>query len=300
MAVDVAQAEKSKLIVVGVPAYNEESTIAKTILRAKKHVSKIVVVDDGSTDDTSRIAESLGATVLFNDRNMGKGQALKTIFKIARELEADVLVTIDADAQHDADDIPKVAEPVLDGTADVAVGARTTGPRFRRVAQKALDIATAVYDKDGVVVDSQSGFRAYSRRAIDRMDFGERGMGVESESLKKASQEGLVIKQVPIRVSYGAETDHTLHPVLHFSDVLSTLAKIALLKRPLRFLGIPAVLMVLFGLFRWIQILNTYNTTREFAIGNALVASVVLIAGFFLGIGAIILLAIRLIVQETE
>lgn len=288
------------MIVVGIPAYNEEHNIARIILRAKKHARRIIVVDDGSTDDTAMIAEGLGATVTSHGRNLGKGQALKTIFKVARELEAGVLVTIDADGQHDPDQIPNVAKPILDGAADVAIGARSTGPRFRRAGQRALDVTTAVRDADGVLVDSQSGFRAYSRKAIERMDFGELGMGMESESLKKASEKGLIIKQVPIDVRYGGETDHTLHPLLHFSDILSTLAKITLLKRPLRFLGIPAVLMVLYGLLRWFQILDAYNTTREFAIGNALVASVVLIAGFFLGIGAIILLAIRLIVQESK
>jgi glycosyltransferase involved in cell wall biosynthesis len=288
----------SKRVVVGIPAYNEESNIAKTILRAKSHVDRIVVVDDGSTDDTAIIAKSLGVTLLSNQKNMGKGMALKVIFNAARELDADVLVTIDADAQHDPDEIPKVIEPILNGTADVAVGARKTGPRIRRIALRLLDAATAVHDSDGAIVDSQSGFRAYSKRAINVIDFGERGMGVESESLKKALEKNLVIRQVQIQARYGAETDHTLHPILHFSDVASTITKVVLLRRPIRYLGIPAVLLVVVGLYRWFQILDAYNSTRQFAIGNAIVASLVLIVGFFLGIGAIILLAISLAIQE--
>lgn len=300
ISVGTATAEKARLIVVGIPAYNAGRTIASTILRARNHGDKIVVVDDGSTDDTAAIAEAMGSTVLSNPRNMGKGHAVKKIFMFTMQLNADVLVTIDADGQHDPADIPKIVEPVIDGTADLVVGVRTGVPRARRVAQKALDVATGVHDKDGMLVDSQSGFRAYSRKAISHMNSWEPGMGADSENLKKASQHGLVIKQIPINVSYGGGTDHTTNPLLHFSDILSTLAKVALLKRPLRYLGIPATLMVLFGLIRWIQILDAYNSTREFAIGNALVASVVLIAGFFLGIGAIILLAIRLIVQESQ
>jgi glycosyltransferase involved in cell wall biosynthesis len=288
----------AKSIFVGIPAYNEESCIARTILRTRKHANKIVVVDDGSTDDTAAIAESLGAFVLFNERNMGKGQALRNIFKVAREQQANVLITIDADSQHDPDDIPRVAKPVLDGLADVAVGARSTGPRLRRLGQRFLDTMTSVRDVDGVVVDSQSGFRAYSRRAIELMDFGEQGMGVESESIKRAHAKGLVIKQVPIQARYGGETDHALNPVLHFSDVLSTLAKIVLVKRPIRFLGLPAMILVIAGLYWWFQILGQYNSTREFAIGNAIVASSVVIIGFFLGMAAMILLAISLAIRE--
>jgi glycosyltransferase involved in cell wall biosynthesis len=292
-------AEKPHMIVAGIPAYNAETSIAGTILRSKKHVNRIIVVDDGSADYTAKIAESLGATVVSNARNVGKGQALRTIFQLARQLEADVLVTIDADGQHDPDDIPQIVEPILEHAADVVVGSRSAAPLIRRVGQRALDTATDVRDVNGFLVDSQCGFRAYSRKAFNQLDFVESGMGAESESLKKASELGLTIQQVPIHVRYGGESDHSLHPVLHFSDVVSALAKVALLKRPLRFLGIPAMVLVLVGLFWWFQILDTYNTTRQFAIGNALVASVVLIAGFFLGVGAIILLAIRLIVEGS-
>ncbi len=298
MGTEVAQDQLTQSITVGIPAYNEESCIARTILRTKKHANKIIVVDDGSTDDTAAIAESLGAFVYFNERNMGKGQALRNIFKVAREQQANVLITIDADSQHDPDDIPRVAKPVLDGLADVAVGARSTGPRLRRLGQRFLDIITSVRDVDGVVVDSQSGFRAYSRRAIELMDFGEQGMGAESESLKRAHAKGLVIKQVPIQAQYGGETDHALNPVLHFSDVLSSLAKIVLLRRPIRFLGVPSMVLVIAGLYWWFQILTEYNSSHEFAIGNAIVASVVVMIGFFLGLGAIILLAISMAIKE--
>lgn len=236
--------------------------------------------------------------MLSFDRNLGKGQALRNIFKIAREQQVDVLVTIDADSQHDPDDIPQVAKPILDGSADVVVGARSTGPRFRRFAQRFLNTMTAVRDVDGVVVDSQSGFRAYSRRAVEKMDFGERGMGVESESIKKASEAGLVIKQVPVRADYRGETDHALNPVLHFSDVLSAVAKMVLLRRPVRFLGLPAVALLIIGMYWWLQILTEWNTTHDFAIGTALVASIIVLFGFFLGIGAIILLAISLAIKE--
>jgi hypothetical protein len=125
-------------------------------------------------------------------------------------------------------------------------------------------------------------------------------MGVESESLRKAAQRELTIIQVPVAVSYGRETDHTLNPVLHFTDVVSAIAKQTFLKRPVRFLGVPAAVLVVGGLYWWLLILDIFNRTREFAIGNAIVASVVLMVGFFLGISTLILLAIVLMVQERR
>jgi glycosyltransferase involved in cell wall biosynthesis len=277
--------------------------IAKTIVHAMRYVDRVIVVDDGSVDDTGAIAKGLGALTYRHSRNLGKGQALRTIFRAARELRATVLVTLDADSQHHPADIPKVVAPILNKEADVAIGSRIEGdstPALRRTGQKILDLTTAVHDHNGKIVDSQSGFRAYSEKAIRTLEFGESGMGVESESLRKAAQRELTIIQVPVAVSYGRETDHTLNPVLHFTDVVSAIAKQTFLKRPVRFLGVPAAVLVVGGLYWWLLILDIFNRTREFAIGNAIVASVVLMVGFFLGISTLILLAIVLMVQERR
>lgn len=234
----MARKRKSKLIVVGVPAYNEERTIAKTVIKAAMYSNRVLVVDDGSVDETALIAERLGAIVIRHPRNMGKGEALKTIFNAAMKLKPDVLVTLDADAQHDPSQITDVARPILEGLADVVVGARPTRPAlmstYRRLGQKFLDVATGVRDENGALVDSQSGFRAYSRRAIIRLEFGEWGMGVESETLKKASENGLVVRQVSVSVSYGGEFEHKLNPIVHFTDVVSAIIKSSIVKRPLR------------------------------------------------------------------
>ena len=97
-----------KTILVGIPAYNEEETIAKVIVNAEEYADMIIVVDDGSTDDTGAIAEGLGARVVRHTRNRGKGEAMKTMFMQARLLEIDVLVTLDGDGQHDPHDIPEL------------------------------------------------------------------------------------------------------------------------------------------------------------------------------------------------
>lgn len=293
----------SQAIVAAIPAYNEEQMIAKTIVRTKKYVERVIVVDDGSVDDTAEIAESLGALVYRHNKNRGKGAALRTVFNAARELGVTVLVTLDADAQHDPGEIPSLVAPILNKEADIVIGSRVDAhsvPRMRRTGQKLLDATTAVRDQSGAIVDSQSGFRAYSEKAIATLDFGEPGMGVESETLKKASQLGLTIRQIPITISYGRAVDHSLNPLLHFTDVISVIAKNSFLRRPVRFLGVPAAILIIGGLYWWLLILDLYNRTRAFAIGNALVASVVLMIGFFLSVGSLILLAITLTTQESN
>jgi glycosyltransferase involved in cell wall biosynthesis len=292
--------QKKTTILVGIPAYNEEKTIAKVIANTKKYADTIIVADDGSTDDTGLIAEDLGAKVLRHARNKGKGEALKTIFGSARNLRADVLVTLDADGQHDPSRIPELTRPILEHKADIIIGSRMRQeiPRLRRAAHKVLDAATSVSDIDGAIVDSQSGYRAYSRRAINELDFYEPSMGAEALALKSAKSLGLVIRQVSIGVKYGGKNDHSLNPISHFSDVFSAIIKAIILKRPLRSLGIPGSILVLVGLYWWIQILDIYNGTRQFAIGNALVASVILLAGFFMAISAVVLIAIVLAIQE--
>ena len=115
------------MIVAAIPAYNEEKTIAKVVVHAMKYVDKVVVVDDGSTDDTATIAEHLGAHLVRHDGNLGYGAAIRSCFSIARDLNSDALVILDADGQHNADDIPKLLAPIQAGEADIVVGSRFAG-----------------------------------------------------------------------------------------------------------------------------------------------------------------------------
>jgi len=151
------------------PAYNEERSIAKMVLGCKKHVDQVVAVDDGSSDCTAEIAETLGAYVVRHEKNGGYGPALRSCFETARSLEADRMVIIDSDGQHDPVEIPRLLETLGDGT-DLVIGSRfcrgngRNVPAYRKVGMKVLDMATNV--AGGVnVSDSQSGLRAYGRRA---------------------------------------------------------------------------------------------------------------------------------------
>jgi glycosyltransferase involved in cell wall biosynthesis len=111
-------------VVVGIPAFNEEKTIAKVVLKAQKYADKVLVCDDGSTDMTGEIAERLGADVVRHEKRLGYGAALRSLFRRARELNADVFVTLDGDGQHEPREIPGVVKAVVEDGVDVAIGSR--------------------------------------------------------------------------------------------------------------------------------------------------------------------------------
>jgi hypothetical protein len=153
---------------------------------------------------------------------------------------------------------------------------------------------------NGTIVDSQSGFRAYAKKAIDSVEVTESGMGAESEIMIKAAKLGLSITEVPVAMKYGVGQSSKLNPFIQFSDIISTVVKELVSRRPLRFVGIPGLFLIGFGLYGWLSILASYNFTREFAVGHALVYTVVLLTGIFMTTGAIVLFVIRLMIQETR
>jgi glycosyltransferase involved in cell wall biosynthesis len=230
-------------IVACIPALDEEKTIAKVIIRAKRHVDLVVVVDDGSTDDTALIAEELGAKVIRHGKNLGYGTALRSCFEAARDLGASVVVTLDADGQHDPDQIPRVAEPVKRELADLVVGSRFLAadnraepPAHRRIGIKVLTKLTGTASKLPIS-DAQSGFRAYSRNAIEKILPAEQGMGASVETLIKASQCQLRIVEVPITVRYDDLATSTQNPVYQGMDVLASIIKLVSIRHPLQFYG---------------------------------------------------------------
>ena len=141
LLVDVpARPRRAIRTLIAMPAYNEEAYIAKTVLGAKKHADAVLVVDDGSKDDTVAIAEALGAMVICHATNKGYGGALQTIFSTARDLGAEELVIIDSDGQHSPGDIPRLLAELRKGN-DVVIGSRfvegSAGeiPAYRKVGK---------------------------------------------------------------------------------------------------------------------------------------------------------------------
>ena len=195
-------------VVVGIPAFNEEHSIARVVLEAQKFADAVVVCDDGSTDLTAKIAERLGVTVVRHEQNLGYGAAIRSLFRRALELDADVLVTLDADGQHDPKEIPDVAEPIVQNNADVVIGSRfvcANGtlemPLYRRLGAKLITRMVNGSAKNGLS-DAQSGFRAYNRHALESLSVSETGMGASVEILLKASEQGLKICEVPSSCKY--------------------------------------------------------------------------------------------------
>ena len=228
-------------ITIGIPAFNEEKNIASIITKLKKISDSIIVCNDGSSDMTEEIAKEMGVIVISHDKNIGYGAAIRSLFEKAREMELDSLITFDADNQHRIEDINSVFQPINEGTADIVIGSRfldeqTDGiPNYRKVGIKLITKVTNLSIKEKLT-DSQSGFRAYNKKALKEILVSDEGMGVSTEILIKGSDLGLKIAEVPIKVYYEGETS-THHPVSHGTSVIVSTLKFTSISHPLKFWG---------------------------------------------------------------
>jgi len=217
-------------IVAGIPAFNEEKTIGKVIKETKKYVDKVIVVNDGSTDKTAIISEKEGASVINHIINKGKGVALNKIFNRAKKLNADILILLDADGQHQPKEIPSLIKPIVNNKADIVIGSRFMKnknfiPFYRKIGLYILTVVTNFLSKIKLT-DSQSGFRAFSKKAIDNLYFKERGLAVESEMQFLAKRNKLKIIEVPIITLY--EDKAKRNPLSHGFGVLISIIKMKL------------------------------------------------------------------------
>jgi glycosyltransferase involved in cell wall biosynthesis len=193
-------------VIVALPAYNEERYIAGIVGKATQYTDIVFVLDDGSTDDTAWEAMGAGAEVIQHLENKGYGATIQDILSAVRGTDFGVLVIMDADNQHDVADIPKLLQAIQD-EADLVIGCRVGKdvPFFRRIGGTILSVFTWMLS--GVWVrDSQCGFRAYSKRAVELIRPRENGMAVSSEIVALASWNGLKIVEVPIAIRYSADS----------------------------------------------------------------------------------------------
>ena len=290
-------------ITVGIPAYNEEKNIAKIIVKLKKTVDQIIVCDDGSTDSTSAIAESLGATVVKHAKNSGYGMAIRSIFLKSREINADILVTLDADGQHKIEDINKIIKPVVDGEADISIGSRflkedNNTPGYRKLGVKIITKVTnsSLSEK---ITDAQSGFRAYNNKVLQSLTPADSGMGISTEILIKSSNLGLKIVEVPTEIQYEGDTS-TQNPVSHGTEVLMSTLKYISIERPLRFYGIPSAIFFVIGLTFTFLSIQYYAEIGKLNTNLTLVAAGTLLIAIILIVTAILLYSLVSVVREGK
>ena len=290
-------------ITIGIPAYNEEKNIAKIIVQLKKVADQILVCDDGSTDSTSEIAESLGAIVIKHPKNLGYGSAIRSIFLKSREINAEVLVTIDADGQHKIEDVKKVIKPIVDGQADISIGSRfleegDNAPKYRKLG---INIITKVTNSSlsEKITDAQSGFRAYNNKVLQSLTPSDSGMGISTEILIKSSNLGLKIAEVPTEIQYEGETS-SQNPISHGTGVLISTLKYISIERPLVFYGIPSFIFFIIGLTFTFFAAQYYAEIGRLNTNLTLIAGGTLLIGVVLVVTTILLYSLVSVVREGK
>jgi len=292
------------LKIVCMPAYNEQNLIADVIRRVKPFVDKIIVCDDGSTDETEQKARNEGAHVIRHQKNLGKGAAMKSLFDYAKNIDADIMVTIDADGQFLPEEIPKLMESIIKEKADVVLGYRfdnaTDMPSYRQIGNKFLDKITNLAS-ELPFRDTQGGFRAYSKKAINAIQFFTNGFGVDSEILVDASKKGLKITEEKVTVIYntGGKTS-TKTPIVHVSEVLRTMLEIVVIRHPLKYMGIPGLILIIVGIAVGIFVLITFNEIRYFSIPFTLIAIAATILGLLLLLMSVVLFSISKSINQKS
>lgn len=282
-----------KGVIAILPAFNEEISIGSMVLHAREHAERVLVVDDGSSDRTAEIARFAGAEVIRHPKNMGKGVALRTGFALAGQNGAKVIVTMDTDGQHDPEEIPKLVAPILQGEADMVNGSRyiygkdRNTPFYRRIGQKVLDKATNL--NCGLhITDTQSGFRAFSKKSLGVFGFKSNGLAIESEMLMDAANAGLKIKEVGIGVRYDVDCSSE-NPVSHGIKVLVKVLEDIELNKPLFYFTVPGMLCSVVGLAMGMVFLQDFYQGRELRFGPTLLMIILTLVGVFMTFTGIIL-----------
>ena len=282
-------------VVVVIPAYNEERFIGSVVLKVLQYPVTVIVVDDGSNDDTANLAEAAGALVVRHTQNKGKGEALNTGFHEARNLKPEAIVMIDGDGQHMPEQLLAIVGPVLAGEADIVIGSRylsehTGVPTHRVIGHWFFNLITRL--SSGIkATDSQSGYRAFSPLAYNADLFHSSNFTVESEMQFLAREHGLRVLDVPITIRY---TDKPKHSVWqHGLSVLNGILRLAGQYRPLMFIGLPGAIVMLAGIGMGLWVVERFLHVREVAVGTAFGSVLLSMTGLVMLSTAIVLHSVR-------
>jgi hypothetical protein len=263
----------SSNLVVGIPAYNEADRIADVVRNAQDVADTVVVVDDGSDDDTATRASETGAHVIEHDRNRGYGAALNSLFSKALSLDADFLAVVDGDGQHDVGDVQRLVRRLHDEDADVVIGSRfvegseTNIPRYRRfgvgVVNGVMNFVLGRFGRE-YIHDTQSGFRVYGRRAIRSLAEDPKigaGMNASTDVLFHVDQHGYTAAEEPTTVRYDLEETSSMSPLRHGVHLLWHIGVRAAHERPLWTLGVSGLGTVL--MYSVVVFLNRWPTDGD-------------------------------------
>jgi len=194
-----------------IPAFNNETTISKVVEKTQREIDHVVVVDDGSTDNTARFAQDAGAHVIRVSKNRGKGNALRISFRYALANNFDAIITLDSDLQHDPSEIPKFIRHHAINRSRIVIGARLRGrgkmPRVR-YANNIIGTYTFSWLIGQSVEDSQCGFRLYDREVMENIQILNDGFEAEADILLRAGKRGYRIGFVPIKTIYFPNRQH--------------------------------------------------------------------------------------------
>jgi glycosyltransferase involved in cell wall biosynthesis len=204
------------LIIALIPAFNEENNVGAIVESASKYVDKVVVVDDGSSDNTGAVAKSSGAFVIRNEVNKGKAGAMYVGFDYAQKIGADTVIILDADGQHDPSEIPNFITKIKEGF-DIVVGARQFNtkvmPRIRIFANSFSSHLTSIVCRTKIL-DSQSGYRAVRTEVFKKIRFNSQRYQIETEMLVKAAKCGFKITFIPIKTIYRKEAKSKINQLV--------------------------------------------------------------------------------------
>lgn len=286
-----------------IPAFDEEDTLATVVHLARPHVDAVLVVDDGSTDRTAALAEAAGAEVLRLPRNRGKGAALQAGFAAAVKQGYEAVVTLDADLQHDADQIPALLGPLRRGDADLVVGSRRLSaeqrrgiPRHRRVGQAVFAGAARVSGTR--IADTESGFRAYRASLLEGLVLREEGFGADWEALLQAAGTGARIVEVPVAVRYDDRSAARRSALAQGASVGAAVLRLVHRDHPLLFFGLPGSLLSAAGFILGAQTATHYYSTGEFWPGKGMLAMLLTIVGCVAIFAALTLHSIALMLRR--
>ena len=291
----------NKKLLIIIPAYNEELTIGSVVALSLKY-GDVLVVDDGSNDRTTQIAQTVGATVIRHEQNRGKAEALKTGFEYALSADYDIVVTIDADGQHNPDEIPHLIKPIVRDEADLVIGSRYLNeskkkiPLYRRlglwVLNKGTNLAT------NIEVDSQSGFRAMNRKTLKTLNLDSKGYLVETDMIVKAKEKGIRLREVPITVRYDVPNKHKKNPITHGLEVLTSIVGLIGYRRPLLLFGLLGLISFIIGAGLAYWGFKPYYTTGRVYLTQLIGAGIFTIIGIQLFIAGLTLNVLAKMVRE--